>query len=125
MSASRRVYVNVQTFYVASQSQPEAGRYVFAYTITNRNLGHNTVCLRERYWLITNGDGNETEVRGEGVIGEQPVIAPGEEYQYTSGAVLETPIGTMQGHYVMQDEQGEEFHTPVPVFRLAVATLLH
>lgn len=125
MSGSRRVYVHVQTFYVTSQSQPEAERYVFAYTITIRNLGHDTVRLLERYWLITNGNGNETEVRGEGVVGEQPVIAPGGEYQYTSGAVLETPIGTMQGHYIMQDEHGEQFHTPIPVFRLAVSAQLH
>ena len=125
MSGSRRVYVNVQTFYVASQSQPEAERYVFAYTITIRNLGHDTVRLLERYWLITNGNGNETEVRGEGVVGEQHVIAPGGEYQYTSGAVLETPIGTMQGHYIMKDEHGEQFHTPIPVFRLAVSAQLH
>lgn len=125
MSGSRRIYVHVQTFYVASQSLPEEERYVFAYTITIRNLGHSEVQLRERYWLITNGNGKETEVQGEGVVGEQPRIKPGDEYQYTSGAVLETPIGTMQGHYVMEDENGERFTTPIPVFRLAVSTQLH
>lgn len=81
--------------------------------------------LLRRYWLITNGNGRETEVQGEGVIGEQPHIAPGNEYQYTSGAVLETPMGTMQGHYVMVDEQGDEFHVEIPVFRLAIQTHIH
>jgi len=125
MSETRRVYVHVQTFYVAAQSQPEEERYVFAYTITIRNLGREAVTLRERYWLITNGNGKQTEVQGEGVVGEQPLIAPGDEYQYTSGAVLETPVGTMQGHYLMEAADGERFQTEIPVFRLAVTASLH
>ena len=125
MSETARVTVHVQSQYVASQSSPDEDRYVFAYTITIRNLGRSAVQLLGRYWLITNGNGRETEVQGEGVVGEQPLIAAGNEFQYTSGAVIETPMGTMQGHYVMVDEQGETFHVDIPVFRLAVQTHIH
>ncbi len=125
MSDQSRVCVHVQSQYVASQSSPEDDRYVFAYTITLRNIGRANVQLLSRYWLITNGNGRETEVQGEGVVGEQPHIAAGGEFQYTSGAVLETPMGTMQGHYVMIDEQGETFHVEIPVFRLAISTHIH
>lgn len=125
MSETARVSVHVQSQYVASQSSPEDDRYVFAYTITIRNLGRSAVQLLGRYWLITNGNGRETEVQGEGVVGEQPLIAAGNEFQYTSGAVIETPMGTMQGHYVMVDEQGESFHVEIPVFRLAIQTHIH
>lgn len=125
MSDLARVCIHVHSQYVESQSLPDEERYVFAYTITIRNLGRSNVQLRSRYWLITNGNGRETEVQGEGVVGEQPHIAAGGEYQYTSGAILETPMGTMQGHYVMVDEAGEEFHVEIPVFRLAVQTHIH
>ncbi len=81
--------------------------------------------LLGRYWLITNSNGRQTEVQGEGVIGEQPVIPPGGEFQYTSGAILETPLGTMEGHYEMVDHQGQPFRTAIPVFRLAIPTLIH
>ncbi|WP_312041239.1 Co2+/Mg2+ efflux protein ApaG [Pantoea eucalypti] len=125
MSETARVSVHVQSQYVASQSSPDDDRYVFAYTITIRNLGRSSVQLLGRYWLITNGNGRETEVQGEGVVGEQPLIAPGNEFQYTSGAVIETPMGTMQGHYVMVDEQGDTFYVEIPVFRLAIQTHIH
>ncbi|WP_130833971.1 Co2+/Mg2+ efflux protein ApaG [[Erwinia] mediterraneensis] len=125
MSEAARVCVQVQSLYIESQSSPEEDRYVFAYTITIRNLGRHAVQLLGRYWLITNGNGRETEVQGEGVVGEQPLIAPGSEFQYTSGAILETPMGTMQGHYVMIDENGDSFHVDIPVFRLAVQTHIH
>jgi len=125
MSETARVSVHVQSQYVASQSSPDDDRYVFAYTITIRNLGRSSVQLLGRYWLITNGNGRETKVQGEGVVGEQPFIAPGNEFQYTSGAVIETPMGTMQGHYVMVDEQGDTFHVEIPVFRLAIQTHIH
>lgn len=120
-----RVCVQVQSMYVETQSQPDEQRYVFAYNITVRNLGRHQVQLVSRYWLITNANGQETEVQGEGVVGEQPIIAPGSEFQYTSGAVLETPLGTMQGHYEMLDHQGQGFRIAVPVFRLAIPTLIH
>ncbi len=125
MSDSPRVYVQVQSVYVAAQSAPENDRYVFAYTITIRNLGRDPVQLTGRYWLITNGNGREIEVHGEGVVGEQPRIAPGSEFQYTSGVVLETPMGTMQGWYEMIDAENQRFQVEIPVFRLAVATSIH
>lgn len=125
MINSPRVSVQVQSIYIESQSAPDEQRYVFAYTVTIRNLGRTPVQLLGRYWLITNGNGRETEVQGEGVIGVQPHIAPGEEYQYTSGAVIETPLGTMQGHYEMIDAEGKPFRVAIPVFRLAVSTLIH
>jgi len=123
MINSPRVCVHVQSVYIESQSAPDEQRYVFAYTVTN--LGRASVQLLGRYWLITNGNGRETEVQGEGVVGVQPHIAPGEEYQYTSGAVIETPLGTMQGHYEMIDAEGNPFRIDIPVFRLAVSTLIH
>lgn len=125
MIDSPRVCVQVQSVYIESQSTPDEERFVFAYTVTIRNLGRMPVQLLGRYWLITNGNGREIEVQGEGVVGEQPHIAPGEEYQYTSGAVIETPLGTMQGHYEMIDENGDAFTIDIPVFRLAVPTLIH
>ncbi|WP_413507297.1 Co2+/Mg2+ efflux protein ApaG [Serratia proteamaculans] len=125
MIDSPRVCIQVQSVYVESQSIPEEERYVFAYTITIRNLGRFNVQLLGRYWLITNSNGRETEVQGEGVVGEQPLIPPGGEFQYTSGAILETPLGTMEGHYEMVDHQGQPFQTAIPVFRLAIPTLIH
>ncbi|PWC21795.1 Co2+/Mg2+ efflux protein ApaG [Brenneria roseae subsp. roseae] len=120
-----RVCVQVQSFYVESQSQPDEERFIFAYTITVRNLGRHPVRLLGRYWLITNANGRQTEVQGEGVVGEQPLIQPGGEFQYTSGTVLETPLGTMEGHYQMIDHQGDTFQVSIPVFRLAIPSLIH
>lgn len=125
MINSPRVCVQVQSLYIESQSTPDEERFVFAYTVTIRNLGRTPVQLLGRYWLITNGNGREIEVQGEGVVGEQPHIAPGEEYQYTSGAVIETPLGTMHSHYEMVDTEGNAFRVAIPVFRLAVPTLIH
>ncbi|BDH47155.1 protein ApaG [Salmonella enterica subsp. enterica serovar Choleraesuis] len=125
MSDSPRVCVQVQSVYIESQSSPEDERFVFAYTVTIRNLGRQPVQLLGRYWLITNGNGKETEVQGEGVVGEQPHIDASNEYQYTSGAVIETPLGTMQGHYLMVDNQGNTFQVAIPVFRLAVPAFIH
>ncbi|AFJ48364.1 Co2+/Mg2+ efflux protein ApaG [Shimwellia blattae] len=125
MLDSPRVCVQVQSVYIESQSSPDDERFVFAYTVTIRNLGRNPVQLLGRYWLITNGNGRETEVQGEGVVGVQPLITPGNEYQYTSGAVIETPLGTMQGHYEMVDEQGNGFRVAIPVFRLAIPDFIH
>lgn len=120
-----RVCVQVQSVYIASQSAPQDERFVFAYTVTIRNLGKEAVQLLGRYWRITNGNGKLTEVQGEGVIGEQPHIAANNEYQYTSGAILETPCGTMQGHYHMVDYNGTPFQVAIPVFRLAVPSFIH
>lgn len=125
MLDSPRVCVQVQSVYIEAQSSPQEERFVFAYTVTIRNLGRSAVQLMGRYWLITNGNGRETQVQGEGVVGVQPVIEPGSEYQYTSGAIIETPLGTMQGHYEMVDAQGEEFRVDIPVFRLAIPSFIH
>jgi len=119
------VSIQVQSVYIESQSQPEIARYVFAYTICIRNLGREPIQLMSRYWLITNSDGHKTEVQGEGVVGEQPIIQPGKEYRYTSGTILETPMGTMEGYYVMISSQGDNFHVDIPAFRLALPTLIN
>ncbi|WP_272526175.1 Co2+/Mg2+ efflux protein ApaG [Providencia sp. PROV189] len=119
------VSIQVQSVYIVSQSQPEIGRYVFAYTISIRNLGREPLQLMSRYWLITNSDGHKTEVQGEGVVGEQPIIQPGAVYRYTSGAILETPMGTMEGYYVMLNSRREHIHVDIPPFRLALPTLIN
>ena len=125
MLDSPRVSIQVQSIYIESQSIPEEERYVFAYTITIRNLGRFNVQLLRRCWLVTNSNAKQTEVQGEGVVGQQPLILPGNEFHYTSGAVLETPLGTMEGHYEMVAESGEVFRVPIPVFRLAIPTLIN
>ena len=117
--------IKTETSYIAEQSLPEDERYVFAYTITIRNKGSVAARLLSRYWLITDGNGNTSEVRGEGVVGEQPYLQPGEEYQYTSGTVLETPIGTMEGHYQMLADDGVQFEAPIPRFSLTNPQILH
>ena len=125
MINSPRVCVQVQSVYIESQSSPQEERYVFAYTVTIRNLGRTQVQLLGRYWLSPMGTVVRQKVQGEGVVGEQPHIPAGGEYQYTSGAVIETPLGTMQGHYEMIDVNGAPFTIEIPVFRLAVPTLIH
>ncbi|MBC8952557.1 Co2+/Mg2+ efflux protein ApaG [Xenorhabdus sp. PB62.4] len=120
-----RIYIQVQSTYVESQSQPEQQRFVFAYTISIRNLGHFPVQLISRYWRITNSDGHRTEIQGEGVVGKQPLIPAGTEYSYSSGTILETPLGTMEGHYEMIDHEGHPFRATIPVFRLAIPTLIN
>lgn len=125
MLNSPRLCVQVQSVYIEAQSSPEQERFVFSYTVTIRNLGRTAAQLLGRYWLITNGHGRETQVQGEGVVGAQPLIEPGSEYQYTSGVIIETPLGTMEGHYEMVDAQGNSFRVAIPVFRLAVSTFIH
>ncbi|MDX7990505.1 Co2+/Mg2+ efflux protein ApaG [Xenorhabdus sp. Reich] len=120
-----RINIQVQSAYVESQSQPEQQRFVFSYTISIRNLGHSPVQLISRYWRITNSNGHKIEIQGEGVVGKQPLILPGTEYLYSSGAVLETPLGTMEGHYEMIDHDGHPFRADIPVFRLAIPTLIN
>jgi len=119
------IKVSVETFYVEGQSQPEQDKYVFAYSITIKNHSLCSAKLLSRYWLITDANGKEVEVQGEGVVGEKPTIGPGESYKYTSGAVIDTPVGTMQGHYTLRNEFGTEFDAPINVFRLARPNILH
>ncbi|QBL08311.1 Co2+/Mg2+ efflux protein ApaG [Rheinheimera sp. D18] len=125
MTSHFNVPVEVETLYIAAQSDPAAERFVFAYTITIRNHSDQPLQLLRRYWLITDANGKQTEVEGDGVVGEQPNLAPGSSYRYTSGAILETPVGTMQGHYEMATEQMERFHAAIPLFRLAMPNILN
>ncbi len=115
----------VHTRYIEEQSQPEKSRYIFAYTITIRNLSQQPVQLISRRWLITDANGKQLTIEGDGVVGEQPVIEPMQEYTYTSGTALETPLGVMQGHYVMLDEQSEQFLAEVEPFRMAIPNILN
>jgi len=119
------IRVQVQTQYVQAQSSPADKRYVFAYTITISNQGSRAAKLLARHWVITDADGRRQEVRGEGVVGEQPHLQPGQGFRYTSGAVLETPVGTMQGSYQMVTDDGQHFDAPIAPFRLAVPGMLH
>jgi ApaG protein len=125
MSMSFEIPIHVDTFYIAAQSDPTLSRYVFAYTITIKNHSNETVQLLRRYWLITDANGKETEVHGEGVVGEQPQLAPGSSYSYTSGAVLDTPVGTMQGYYEMTSQSQLSFKAAIPLFRLAMPNILN
>ena len=117
--------IEVNTDYVGDQSEPDKGRYVFAYTITISNLGNVPARLLSRHWLITDANGKVQEVSGDGVVGEQPHLSPGEKFQYSSGAVLETPVGAMQGRYMMETDAGTSFDAPIPPFTLAVPGVLH
>ena len=117
--------VKVQTNYLADQSQPDAGRYVFSYTVTIENHGDIPAKLLTRHWYITDADGNVEEVEGEGVVGEQPYLKPGDGFRYTSGTVLETPVGSMYGTYHMLADDGTEFDTHIPAFTLSVPHTLH
>jgi ApaG protein len=115
----RSISVDVETAYVQEQSDPAEGRYVFAYTVTIRNEGGTPARLLRRHWIITDGNGEENEVRGDGVVGEQPHLQPGEGFRYTSGAILKTPVGTMRGSYQLVDDEGVEFDAPIDPFLLA------
>ena len=119
------IRIQVATSYVDEQSEPEAGRYVFAYTITISNDGTTAAKLLSRHWVITDANGKVQEVTGDGVVGEQPDLAPGERFRYSSGAVIETPVGAMQGLYRMVADDGMSFDAPIAPFTLAVPGLLH
>ncbi|MBQ0724186.1 MAG: Co2+/Mg2+ efflux protein ApaG [Cycloclasticus sp.] len=119
------IQVSVDTTYIPSSSEPEAARYVFAYSITIENKGSIEAKLISRHWLITDANGKKQEVHGEGVIGEQPLIKPGESFEYTSGAVIETSVGAMQGSYDMLDANGEKFSAQIPAFSLSIPRTLH
>jgi ApaG protein len=114
------IRVTVSTAYVPSQSSPAARRYVFSYTVRIANEGGEIVQLRTRHWIITNGAGKIEEVRGPGVVGQQPVLKPGEHFEYTSGCVLETPRGSMHGTYQMHVTDGRTFDAEIAPFELAM-----
>ena len=117
--------IDVDTRYLDEQSEPEQDRYVFAYTIHIRNRGTVPARLLGRHWVITDANGNVREVSGEGVVGEQPWLQPGEDFTYTSGAVLETQLGTMEGRYDMIADDGTRFDAPIPAFTLSIPRTLH
>jgi ApaG protein len=119
------ITIDVETTYVEGQSDPAHDRYVFAYTITMENTGTSAARLVTRHWLITDANGQVKEVRGEGVVGEQPHLAPGESFRYTSAAMIETPVGTMRGSYQMVADDGVEFDAVIPPFDLSVPRTLH
>ena len=117
-STTRDIKVVVQPQYLAQQSKPEDSYFVWSYTIIIENTGSDTVKLCTRYWHITDGVGRVQEVRGDGVVGEQPIIAPGESFRYTSGAPLATPSGFMSGSYQMETGTGQPFDVEIPAFSL-------
>jgi ApaG protein len=125
MTEPHDIRVQVSTAYVPEQSDAAASRFVFSYTITIVNEGSRPAQLVSRHWIIADAEGREQEVRGEGVIGEQPLIHPGQGFRYTSGAVLETPVGSMRGSYQMVDQQGHHFDAAIPPFTLAVPGALN
>lgn len=120
-----QIDVTVVTRFLKEQSDPENDRFAFAYTITVQNNGSLPAKLLSRHWLITNGDGQVEEVKGAGVIGQQPLIVPGKSHTYSSGAVISTQVGTMQGSYQMLAEDGKNFDATIAPFRLAVPGALH
>ena len=119
------VRVSVESAYLDSESEPDQNRYVFTYTITIINQGSIPARLLSRHWIITDSNGMTQEVRGDGVVGEQPYLTPDEGFRYTSGTVLDTPIGSMQGSYRMRADDGTEFNAVVEPFSLADPKMLH
>ncbi len=119
------ITISVDTRFLDNQSEPSDNRYAFAYTITIANRGTVGARLLSRHWVITDGNGKVSEVRGDGVVGEQPWMRPGDDYEYTSGAVLETALGTMHGSYQMIADDGTQFDAQIPAFLLSVPRTVH
>ena len=115
---TNNINVSVKSYYLEEQSEPDAQHYVWAYQVTINNIGQQTVQLKKRYWKITDSNGTNKEVRGAGVIGEQPVLRPGEKFEYTSGTPLSTPSGFMEGYYEMETKDGNKFDASIPLFSL-------
>lgn len=127
MATEKKYEITVSSLaqYVLDQSDEENGRFVFAYTITIRNTGNVPAQLISRHWVITDANGQVQEVRGLGVVGAQPLLKPGESFEYTSGTAIATAVGTMRGSYQMVAEDGMQFEAPIPEFTLAVPRVLH
>jgi len=119
------ISIGVETAYLPDQSSPGENRYAFAYTVTIKNEGDEPAKLLNRHWIITDANGKVQEVRGEGVVGEKPYLKPGEGFRYTSGTLLDTPVGSMEGEYEMENDEGSRFMAPIPPFSLAVPRSLH
>lgn len=125
MTAKNNIVVDAQPHYIEAQSVPRQQRYVFAYTITITNKGTTPATLLSRHWLITDSNGKNQEVIGEGVVGEKPYLKPGESFRYTSGAIIETSVGVMQGSYLMVSDEGNHFKATIHKFTLSVPRTLH
>ena len=125
MSNTSGIEVQVEVRYIERESDPENERFVFAYTITISNVGAEPAQLLNRYWRITNGEGKVEEVTGPGVVGKQPRIPPEQSFRYTSAAIIETPVGSMEGHYEFQRDSGETFLVPIPAFSLSQPNVVH
>lgn len=119
------IKIDVETHFLDGHSDPSEYRYVFSYTITITNVGQKAAQLISRYWLITDADNHTEEVRGPGVVGEQPMLSPGNSFRYTSGTVFRTPVGTMQGSYELRDEDGVTFKASIPVIGFSRPGVLH
>ena len=119
------IEVNVRTQYIEEQSSPDEERFVFAYTITLRNTGKLAAKLLTRHWIINDANGNVQEVHGEGVVGEQPYLRPNDSFEYTSGTVIDTPVGSMEGSYQMVTDDGFAFDANIPTFTLSLPNALH
>lgn len=119
------IKVSAKSAFHPEQSAPADGRYVFSYTVTIENQGSEPARLLDRHWVITDADGGVQEVRGQGVVGEQPYLRPGERFEYTSGTVIPTPVGSMHGSYGMVGDDGIRFEAQIPAFSLASLTRVH
>jgi len=119
------ISIQVETRYIDRESDPDRGRYVFAYTITIGNESRRAVRLLNRHWLITDAEGTVQEVNGPGVVGKQPRLEPGEGFRYTSAAILKTPVGSMQGHYEFERDTGDRFLAEIPAFSLSMPRIVH
>ncbi len=124
-SEKHQIQIDVRTVYLPGQSAPDEDRYVFAYTVTITNSGSVPARLVTRHWIITDANEQTREVHGEGVVGEQPYLLPGSSFQYTSGTILETPVGTMKGSYQMIADDGTQFDAEIPSFTLSIPRTLH
>lgn len=125
MTERHKISIEVETDYLNEQSEPRQERFVFSYTITIRNEGEVPARLLTRHWIITDANGKVQEVRGDGVVGEQPYLKPGQGFRYSSGAVLDTPVGSMQGSYQMVGDDGVRFDAAISPFRLAMPGVLN
>jgi ApaG protein len=125
MSSENDIQIQVVTQYLANHLPEGENKFAFSYHITITNGSEENVQLLNRYWLITDGNGKTSEVYGAGVVGEQPTIQPNQQYRYSSGAVLDTPVGTMQGHYEFRRPDGTQFKAPIPLFSLAAPNALN
>lgn len=125
MSQIPRITIDAVASYLEPQSDPNADRYVFAYTVTISNAGPMPAKLLTRHWVITDANGKVQEVQGEGVVGEQPHLAPGDSFRYTSAAMIETPVGVMRGAYQWVADDGSAFEAEIPAFTLSIPRVLH